>query len=559
MNIIGINRVHNSSVTIIKDGFTELHLENERLSNIKYDAYPFHVLSHLPKYIPYCEYLSIAGVGPLSTVDSFSVEDTYTTFVKHLSKEFYSHQFVVFDYWESHHKLHAAQSFYNSGFDQAVCIIKDGMGSEVHLDHPKVKKGTYGREHSSVYFCSYPDDINLIEQKVNVPFLAELWLNDKIYLTNCASEALAFQKTAKFFKFHELDAGKIMGLSAYGKPDPKIPPIILNNKVNPNLFPFNNDLRNCKLNTDLYPDLITDDFQIKANFAYALQEACQKNVLEDIYRILDKTKIKNICLAGGFFLNCVANYYYRKNLPSDINLYIEPISSDAGTSMGAAQLAYRKLSQSYEKHPQTTLYLGLHHKISKEEISKYCKKSKITIACAKDVAALLNKQKIIALFQGKSESGPRSLGNRSILFDPRVADAKEKINIIKKREWFRPFAGTVLLEHAKNYFEMNNLNESPFMMYAVPILDYMKNKIPGICHIDGTCRIQTITKCQNILFYKIIEEFYKLTDIPILLNTSFNLAGDCIVETVEQAIQTFEKSCIDYLYFPELEILLEHV
>lgn len=555
--VVGINRVHNSSVTIISNGETVLHLENERLSNIKYDAYPFHVLKELPNYIEKCDYLSIAGVGPLSVIDTFSNDDTYSSYVKHLNKKFHTNHLHVHDYWDSHHKLHAAQAFYNSGFDVAVCIIKDGMGSEVHFDHSNLMKGSYGREQSSVYHAGYPDKIELIEQKINVPYNVELQLTDKIYLTNCASEALAFQKTSKYFGFHELDAGKVMGMSAYGKPDKNIPQIIIDGRINPILFTYDNDdLRTYRLAVERFPYLNTQDFQIKANFAYALQEACQRNVLEEIYRIIDKTNCKNICLAGGFFLNCVANNYYRKHLPKDINIYIEPISSDAGTSMGAAQLSYRHITQDCTIRPQTSLYLGLNHKLS--DVEKLCTKSKIIKVDNVKVAELLSQQKIIAIFQGRSESGPRALGNRSILFDPRVINAKDIVNTVKQREWFRPFAGTVLHECCNEYFEMGLLEESPFMMYAVPVIKDKVSIVPGICHIDNTCRVQTLTREQNTNYYNLINEFYKLTNVPILLNTSFNLAGDCIVETISDAISTFEKSNIDYLYLPELGYLLEH-
>ena len=559
MMTVGINRVHNSSVTIIEKGQTLLHLENERLSNIKYDAFPFHVLGELPNYMQHCNNLAIAGVGPLTAVDSFSNTDTYTSFVKHMNKSFYKNDITTYDYYLNHHKLHAAQAFYNSGFDSAVCIIKDGMGSEVPLEHPKLIKGTYGREQSSIFHASYPDNINLIEQKINVPFDVEIQLTDKLHLTNSPSEALAFQKTAKFFGFHELDAGKVMGMSAYGRPDKNIPPIVIDGKINKKLFPFNGDLRKCRLNVEDFTYLDTEDFHIQANFAYALQVSCQKNILEEIYRVIDKTKTKNVCLAGGFFLNCVANYYYRKHLPNDINIYIEPISSDAGTSMGAAQLLYRHLTKDNTKIPQTSIYLGLTNEISIQKISKYATRSTVTHTNKNHVADLLSEKKLVAIFQGRSESGPRALGNRSILFDPRCSNAKDLVNKVKQREWFRPFAGSVLQEFCKDYFEMDNLEQSPFMMYAVPVLPRVQDIIPGICHIDKTCRIQTITLEQNKHFYNLIQAFNKKTGVPILLNTSFNLAGDCIVETVEQAIQTFEKSYIDYLYFPELEILLEHV
>ena len=160
--------------------------------------------------------------------------------------------------------------------------------------------------------------------------------------------------------------------------------------------------------------------------------------------------------------------------------------------------------------------------------------------------------KIVAIFQGESEWGPRALGNRSILFDPRNPKAKDIINKVKNREWYRPFAGTILLEHANDYFEMATIKESPYMSYAIPAKQKAKDKVPGIIHVDGTCRIQTVTREQNKHYYDLIEEFYNETGVPILFNTSFNLAGEPLVETLEDANDVVTRSDIDLLYTPEL-------
>jgi carbamoyltransferase len=167
-------------------------------------------------------------------------------------------------------------------------------------------------------------------------------------------------------------------------------------------------------------------------------------------------------------------------------------------------------------------------------------------------------QKIVALFQGRSEAGARSLGNRSLLFDPRVSNGKDIVNIVKKREMFRPFAGTILLEHADEWFDMMGLDESPFMSFSLDCKEDKKDKIPAIIHVDGSCRIQTLSKEQNFHYYNLIEKFYLKTNVPILLNTSFNLAGDPLVETPEDAIHTLKNSKIDYLYLPEIELFVEN-
>jgi len=159
-------------------------------------------------------------------------------------------------------------------------------------------------------------------------------------------------------------------------------------------------------------------------------------------------------------------------------------------------------------------------------------------------------QEIVAIFQNSSEYGPRALGNRSLLFDPRNKNGKDIVNKIKKREWFRPFAGTVLLEHATDWFEMGTIKESPYMSYAIPVKEDKKSIVPCITHVDGTCRIQTLTKEQNKNFYELIELFYQKTNVPIIFNTSFNLAGEPLVETKEDALDVLDRSDINYLYMP---------
>lgn len=172
------------------------------------------------------------------------------------------------------------------------------------------------------------------------------------------------------------------------------------------------------------------------------------------------------------------------------------------------------------------------------------------------VIDLILEQNAIGFFQGKSEGGPRALGNRSILFDPRNYLAKDIVNNIKQREWFRPFAGTVLLEHANEWFEMETLKESPFMMYAMKVKENKKTLIPGIIHVDDTCRIQTVTEEQNYHYYNLINAFYKKTEVPIIFNTSLNLAGNVLSYTDADAINVLYESELEYLYFPEKQKLV---
>ena len=164
---------------------------------------------------------------------------------------------------------------------------------------------------------------------------------------------------------------------------------------------------------------------------------------------------------------------------------------------------------------------------------------------------LINEEQIVGIFQNESEWGPRALGNRSILFDPRNPRAKKIVNIVKKRESYRPFACTVMLEHAHEYFDMLQLPESPWMSFAIQCKPKALKDIPTLVHADNTCRIQTVTEEQNPNYYNLIKGFYERTGVPIIFNTSFNLGGEAIVETVYDAIDTCNRSMINHLYIPE--------
>lgn len=173
-----------------------------------------------------------------------------------------------------------------------------------------------------------------------------------------------------------------------------------------------------------------------------------------------------------------------------------------------------------------------------------------------DIVDLLVDQQIVALFQGRSEAGPRALGNRSVLFDPRNPDGRDIVNTVKRREFFRPFGASVLLEHVNEWFDMKGIVESPFMMYAVDALPHACDLIPAVLHVDKTCRLQTVSEAQNRHFYRLIHAFHQRTGVPMLLNTSFNLAGEPLVQTLDDAIDTLQRSLIEYLYLPEREELI---
>jgi carbamoyltransferase len=357
--------------------------------------------------------------------------------------------------------------------------------------------------------------------------------------------------------FDGLDCGKTMGLSAFGKDNKSIPkllsidscgndtfklkePLILNN-FEDNKYLKINDLGCCGA------ELRQTEF-VREDLAYRIQSDYEEYLIQICKKALKLSKHKNLVLTGGCALNCVANYKLLKSLPEDVTLYVDPTCDDSSVSIGGVYNVHHQVDPQKD-FTLKNLYKGRQMTYNFEYEDQYQ-------ATPKDIAELLDMGKVIAIAQGRSEIGPRALGNRSILFDPRVKDGKDIINRIKKREEFRPFAGTVLQEHAKEWFDMDRLDESPFMMYAVDVLPEKIEQIPSIVHVDGTCSVQTVTEEQNKNYYDVISEFHKITGVPILFNTSFNLAGDTMVDTIEDALYTLHNSEIEYLYLPEISTLV---
>ena len=221
---------------------------------------------------------------------------------------------------------------------------------------------------------------------------------------------------------------------------------------------------------------------------------------------------------------------------------------------------YKTYKDRRVRQKDENLFLGPVQTITEDTIRETAKKynGKITTDVDyKQVIDTIRNKNIVALYQERGESGPRALGNRSLMYDPTDPDGKDFVNLVKKREYFRPFAATVLQDDVHDWFDLRGMEDSPSMMYAVNCQPGVKEKIPAVIHVDDTCRIQTVSKEQNEHWYNLIKEFKYQTGVPALFNTSFNLGGEPLVETIDDALRTLYNSGINYIYFPAVKILVE--
>jgi len=559
-NILAINPGHNGSAALVSDGKLVFYVEEERLSRMKYDGNPYMGMLHaIEKYG--VDKLIIAGTGQERHQLPWTGENSYTALVRKFNPKV-----EVIEMGHEHHVGHVTSAFYNSGFDTAVAVIADGAGSHQNIQLSE-QQSVQAYETETIAKMSYPANIEVLWKRYGDNRLPKL-KNSSIDLDDAVTTTKAYEAVSEYLGFGFIEAGKTMGLAPYGEEDENIPRLlakhdgrgskdvfiphypagaIIDQERNPYLK-LTEDPRGWHEN----PSKLTD---AQKNLAYAIQKETEEYIGNLIEQAVDMSGETNVVIAGGYGLNCVANYYYKERFP-DLNIFVDPVSHDGGTAIGLAKFFHYMETESTEKDPLTTLYLGPEHKYTKKDLPSDLEVEEVSPA---DVAKLISEKNIVAMFQGRSEAGPRALGNRSILYNPTDPKGKDHVNTVKGREWFRPFAGTVMQEYAGDWFDLKGMDETPFMMYAVDVKDEKVSAIPNICHVDDTCRIQTVTKEQNENYYNLIDEFRKITDVPVLFNTSFNLAGEPLVETLDEAIATIKNSGIEYLYLPELGVLVKSI
>jgi len=571
MYIIGINAYHaDSSACIIKDQNLIFAIEEERLRRIKHWA-GFPILS-----IKNC--LEVAKIN-LSDVDYICINSNpkvniikkiihilkYRPSIKLIinkfrnkrknqniksiiKREFPNDEFRGKIINIEHHDAHLASTFFVSPFKEACVVSIDGFGDFTST--------AWGFGHNT-----------------------EIEVKERIHFPH--SLGIFYQSITQFLGFKKYgDEYKVMGLAPYGKPkykDKLKKVLILEDqgkfKLNLNYFKFhksNTDFKwdNGKVSfNDLYSNKLIDllgkerdeDENIDqfhkdiAQSAQSLYEDAFINILNETYEIY---KNENICISGGCGMNSVANGKITKNTPFK-NVYIQPAAGDAGGALGASYYTWHTVLKNKERFEMKHAYYGnsfdnkIIEKIIKNENNKlkdqncnlkfYENFNELT----EKVVNLISNGNVVGWFQDRMEWGPRALGNRSILADPRNPKMKNILNSkIKRRESFRPFAPSILKEQVSEWFEIDD--DVPFMMKVFQIKEKKRSIIPAVTHIDGSGRLQTVYKDRNEKYYNLIKQFYKISKVPILLNTSFN-ENEPIINRPDEALNCFLRTKMDVL------------
>jgi len=553
--ILGLNCYkHDSSAALLVDGRLVAAVEEERLRRIK------HYADYPAKAIDYA--LSEAGIGPenidhiafymqpgIVMRENLAYSRNYIlqkggpffllgqlnaarkmgaigeTIRAHLGPDLKAEVHFV-----EHHIAHADAAYYCSGFEEAAVLTMDGVG-----------------ERCTSMLASFRPDGYTVHSSSRFPH----------------SPGIYYSAVTKFLGFMpDNDEYKVMGLSSYGEPKY----IELFRKI---LSQRNGQIRLDSQLLDIHRGVQQTSFsesvrriigpprrpgtEITQNhmaIACSAQKVIEEVGLGLARYLKEVSGLRKLVISGGVGLNCVMNGLLDKESGFD-EVYPLPPSHDAGTSIGAAVRVHRDIFPEVPLETPPGMYLG--PSFSEEEIAAVLDMARLSWTRpenpADKAAELVEQGKVLGLFHGRMEFGPRALGNRSILADPRRSDMKDIVNaVVKHREAFRPFCPSCLEEHADEYFE--GCTSAPYMIKTFRVLPGKEEIIPSVTHVDGTARVQTVTREVNPFYYDVIESFYRRTGVPVILNTSFNIRGEPIVTTPVDAVRCFYGTGIDALLMP---------
>jgi carbamoyltransferase len=568
MLVLGIHMEHDAAAALVKDGEILVAISQERLTKIKKDPafHPDHLINYVLDATGYSIYdidhVAISTFMPNKGVRMFAknsnvnclhnpktleildrghflnfpwINDEYT---EEREEKYYA--VVDVEIWGvripgsmvSHHIAHGAASFYTSKFEEAAIFSLDASAVS-----------TFTPEASSLFMYG----------KGNRIF--------KLYSPGCMM-GFTYNVFPIFIGMGPgvYKAGSFMGLSSYGK-------------VLPQAYKFEKEftapywettlakrsyeehvkwqwmMLSGKPPIDLF-DAAQVDSQDAMDIAASIQYLYEKAVhgmLDRLYEETEHINSGNLCLSGGSFLNCASNGKYVQQTEKWNDVHIMPASGDDGTALGAAlYMTHSVFGIPRILHDRTTyMYMGQDYIVP--DFVEWRKSEKLDYV---KLARYIKDGKVVAWYNGRSEFGPRALGNRSFLASPLLSHMRDHINFnVKGREWFRPFAPMVVAEKASEWFELDH--ESPFMLEAVKVLEEKADQIPAVVHVDGTSRVQTVSQKDNAKIYKLLKAFEKETGVPILLNTSLNLAGEPLVETPQDAFSLFTRGNVDILVIGE--------
>ena len=461
--------------------------------------------------------------------------------------------------FSEHHLSHAASAYLCSPYEEAAILTVDGVGewatatygagrgNDIRLNHQIEFPHSLGLLYSAfTAFLGF--EVNEGEYKVMgmAPYGQPRYV-DKVWKVVRQNRDGSFSLDMDYFCFHQSTDRTFNGrfVKLFGDPRPAKLNFFTAETGFPKYFgaPPSNYDELCRLN------------QHYADVAASIQKVTEDLLVGMANHVHQQTGLKRLCIAGGVGLNSVANSRILRDTPFE-ELFVQPAAGDGGGALGAALWAWNTLLGKPRTFRMDHAYWGRAY--SAAEISGFLGENNIASTEFNDEAALLDEVvdrlmqgKVVGWFQGRFEWGPRALGNRSILADPRNAEMKDIVNAkIKFREPYRPFAPSVVAECAEVYFDLPHAAQhypARYMLYVVPVKERQQSTLPAITHVDRTARLQTVFREHNPRYYSLIQRFGQATGVPVVLNTSFNLKGEPIVTTPANAFSTFSKSEMDSL------------
>ena len=539
---LGISIGHDRGAAIIQDGKLLGALAQERIDRIKHSSNSSIAFECIDKLLNYLK----VSIHDIDCIGFSGAELDNQLYINHIMKTFYSYYGCKHKpfYMIDHHYSHAEAVFSASGFEHALILIADG-GGDYKNDLAEAESLFIGRN----------SEVSYIDGRFQSPVIRHM-SDDCNYLFPRMPYVIQNRELSISRKYEQItyllgfgwgEAGKTMGLASYGKSLLTYEHFLDHN--------FQYHIYAKDILNDLYMlELLSGKSHVKylndnkADIARTIQDYTEMILIQLVQKLIERYHEHNICLGGGLFLNCLLNHKILEHCSVD-NLFVLPSCGDDGQPIGNAFAAYKKCFGSTDFQIPLP-YLGLSY--SDDEIELALKHKGLVYQHYTDdklsvkVAEYIAENNIVGFHRGRTEIGPRALCHRSILANPANPDMKDILNKrVKHREYFRPFAPTVTSEKQYEIFDLKQ--NSPYMLLAAKVKEGYQDKIPAVTHVDQTARVQSVSEKEEPFIHSMLLEVEQLIGVPVVLNTSFNVAGEPIVESPDDAIQTFLKTEIDVL------------